>query len=106
MWCCGGKESGRSCDDGIKNRTGVDRPDRAVIVHLVQKCWKCQSSSNFQILDKLGLSLRIKKGFLGQKLGKKFSMKDFSGQKKQAGADLKKKKKIFLGQKLGIMSRN
>ena len=52
MWCCGGKESGRSCDDGIKNRTGVDRPDRAVIVHLVQKCWKCQSSSNFQILDK------------------------------------------------------
>ena len=75
MWCCGGKESGRSCDDGIKNRTGVDRPDRAVIVHLVQKCWKCQSSSNFQILDKLGLSLRIKKGFLGQKLGKKFSIK-------------------------------
>ena len=71
--------------------------------------------------NKLGLSLRKKKGFFGSKTGENLGNKvqklnnfkenkDFSGQffgqKKQAGADLKKRKKIFLDQKLGIMSRN
>ena len=39
--------------------------------------------------------------FKGQKLTNSQKKKDISGQKKQAGAELKKKKKDFLGQKFG-----
>ena len=56
--------------------------------------------------NKLGLSLRTKKGlfwaeilinieFKGQKLTNSKKKKDISGQKQQAGAELKKKKRIF-----------
>ena len=63
--------------------------------------------------NKLGLSLRTKKGFFGQKVGGKIEYKDqkftnFPNKKKkkfrpkkQAGAELKKKKKNFLGQNWG-----
>ena len=61
--------------------------------------------------NKLGLSLRTKKGlfcakilikieFKGQKLTNSQKKRDISGQNKQAGAELKKKNKDFLGQKL------
>ena len=62
--------------------------------------------------NKIGLSLRRKKTFFGPKIGKKIEnkvqklssfkgKKDFFGQKKQAWAELKKKKKKdFLGKKL------
>ena len=64
--------------------------------------------------NKLGLSVRTKKGFFGQKVGGRTQYKDqkltnftktkkmdISGQKKQAGAELKKKKKrIFWVQNL------
>ena len=50
--------------------------------------------------NKLGPNLRREKWFLGKKLTN-FQKKDFFGQKKQAGAELKKEKKDLLGQKLG-----
>ena len=75
--------------------------------------------------NKLGLSLRTKKGFFGQKVGGKIEYKDqkftnfpnkkkeISGQKNKLGLSLRRKKRIFwvkigekIGEKLGIMSRN
>ena len=65
--------------------------------------------------NKLGLSLRRKKGFLGQKLGKNVRIRSRNGPilkekrtfraKKQAGAELKHTKKEFVGQKKVLFPR-
>ena len=76
-------------------------------ITVLKKCFYVKLN---KIQNKLGLSLRTKKGlfwakilinleFKGQKLTKsqKKKKKDISGQKKQAGAELKNKKRSFLG---------
>ena len=61
----------------------------------VQKCPILKKKKDFSgQKNKLGLSLRTKKGFFGQKICQ-FKKKRLFRPKKQAGAELEKKKKIL-----------